>query len=57
MQKRRYTMPNMPNLPAIPMVNILQQYAAGHNLPFDRKNWETVVRTFNHYNQTAKILN
>jgi len=47
----------MPELPTIPMVAILQQYAAANNLPFERTNWESIVRTFNHYNQTAKTLN
>lgn len=47
----------MNQLPAIPMVSILQQYAAAHKIPFERTNWESIVRTFNHYNETAKILN
>lgn len=47
----------MPNLPVIPMVNILQQYAYANKLPFDRKNWNSIVYTFLHYNKTATILN
>jgi len=44
------------HIPAIPMVSILKQYAAAHNLPFDTR-WETIVRTYQHYSQTAKYLN
>lgn len=47
----------MPQLPTIPMVGILQQYAYANKLPFDIHNWESIVRTFNHYNLTAQILN
>lgn len=47
----------MLKIPIIPIIPVLQQFAKANNLPFDRKNWECIVRTFNKYNETAKRLN
>lgn len=41
----------------IPLMKILKQYADAKNIPFERKNWESIVRTFIKYNRDAQILN
>lgn len=39
----------MTGIPLIPMIKVLRQYAAANSLPFDGRRWESIKRTFNHY--------
>jgi len=45
------------HIPAIPMIAILEQYAYANQLPFNRSNWKTITRVYEHYSLTAKYLN
>lgn len=44
-------------IPVIPMVRVLAQYANAKGLPFNPGKWESIVRTFNHYQIFAAIKN
>jgi hypothetical protein len=48
---------HFPAIGVVSMLPILKQYATANQLPLNPRNWESIVRTFNHYNQTAKNLN
>lgn len=45
------------SIPTIPMVKILRQYALAHQLPFDMRRWEDIVRCYIHYSEHVKKLN
>lgn len=44
-------------IPLIPMVNILKQYAKAKGLQLDPRRWESIIRTFNHYQIFAALKN
>lgn len=45
------------HIPAIPMLRILRQYCDHHDLPFRLNRPEEIIRAFEHYSITVKLLN
>lgn len=44
-------------IPALAMLKVLRQYAAAKKLPFNFRNWESIVQVHIHYNKYIAPLN